>query len=325
MRRLAACVIASLLLAAPAVAQQQPTTRLADFLRDRLDAQTRLALGVQSLTVLPDGAASDIQLSRSAGSTEKTGLLLGQLGTGFTWSEDFPLYLEGYLGYARYNPRFVLTRDEESRRLSVAWNSVSATVGVGWSFAVTDRLQIRPVVNASLGYVSNDLALGAELLEFLTGIDLEFLKQAQAATGGIGGAIVLAWYDYRAAWEFEVEVRLSQMNLRTLPVYSRGLDVRENTRTATLWARYRVPIGWEAWGRPVRWVFETYHTEFLTDTQKRVLGADRLTRLGTGIEVDVGRWELGAFGINLNRVRLMGNVITGEGISGYSVGIGMSF
>jgi len=325
MRRLLGALVAACTAAAPAAAQDASTTRLGAFLRERLEAQSRLALGVQALTVVPDGTASDIQLSKGAGSTERTGLLLGQLGTGFTVSEGFPLYLEGFLGYARYDPRFVLTRNEESRRLSVAWNTVSATVGVGWSFAITDRLQIRPVLNGSLGYVANDLAVGAELLDFLTGIDLGILKRAQAATGGYGGALVLAWYDYRADWEFELELRLSQMNLRTLPVFSRGLDVRENTRTATLWARYRVPTGWEAWGRPVRWVFETYHSEFLTDTQRRVLGADRLTRLGTGIELDVGRWELGAFGLNLQRVRLMGNVITGEGISGYSVGFGASF
>lgn len=325
MRCLAACVTAGCLFMTPAFAQEGGTIRLSAQFRERLEAQSRLALGVQSLTVVPDGTASDVQLSQGAGSNERTGLLLGQLGTGFTVSESFPLYLEGYLGYARYDPRFVITRNEQSRRVSVAWNSLSATIGVGWSFPLTDRLQLRPVLNGSLGYVANDLALGAELLEFLTGIDVDILQRTQAATGGYGGALVLAWYDYRVNWELELELRLSQMNLRTLPVYSRGIDVRENTRTATLWARYRVPIGIEAWGRPVRWVLEAYHSEFLTDTQRLVLGADRLTRLGTGIEADVGRWELGAFGINLNRVRLMGNVIVGDGISGYSVGIGMSF
>ncbi|MGG5823161.1 hypothetical protein [Falsiroseomonas sp. HW251] len=321
-------VAAALVLAAPALAQQQPdrsVTRLGD-LRLTLDQQAKVALGVQTLTIVPDGTASSVEISQGQGSTEKTALGLGQLGAGFTWSEDLPIYLEGFLGYARYDPRFVVTRGEESRRLSVAWNTASVTVGVGWSFAITDRFQIRPILNASLGYVANDLTLGSALLNYLTGVDLQFLRKGQAATGGYGGSLVFAWYDYRESFEFEAELRFTRMQLQTLPVYSNNISVNTDASTASLWLRYREPIpGLEAWGRPVRWVAEMYHSEFLTAAQRYVLGADRLTRVGGGIEFDTGRWELGAFGVNLNRVRLTGNVIFGENVSGWSVGLGMSF
>jgi hypothetical protein len=323
----AVALLALLAPSVPALAQQpdRSVTRLGD-LRLTLDQQAKVALGVQTLTIVPDGTASSVDISQGSGSTEKTALLLGQIGAGFTWSEELPLYLEGYLGYARYDPRFVLTRGEESRRLSVAWNTTSLTAGIGWSFAVTDRFQIRPIINASLGYVANDLTIGAVLLEYLTGVDLQFLRRGQAATGGYGGSLVLAWYDYRESFEFEAELRFTRMQLQTLPVYSNNISVNTDASTASLWLRYREPIpGLEAWGRPVRWVAEMYHSEFLTDAQRLVLGADRLTRLGGGIEFDTGRWELGAFGVNLNRVRLTGNVIVGENVSGWSVGIGMSF
>lgn len=327
LRRLGVAALLALA-ATPALAQQQPdrsVTRLGD-LRLTLDQQARVALGVQTLTMVPDGTASSVEISQGQGNTEKTALGIGQLGAGFTWSEDLPIYLEGYLGFARYDPRFVVSRGEESRRLSVAWNTASATIGVGWSFAVTDRFQIRPILNASLGYVANDLTIGSVLLNYLTGIDLQFLRKGQAATGGYGGSVVFAWYDYRESFEFEAELRLTRMQIQTLPVYSNNISVSTDATTASLWLRYREPIpGLEAWGRPVRWVAEMYHSEFLTDVQRYVLGADRLTRVGGGIEFDTGRWELGAFGVNLNRVRLTGNVIFGENVSGWSVGIGMSF
>lgn len=302
-------------------AAQQPasTIRLSGV---DLARQAGVALGVMGVTSVPDGTVSDLTISRGGG--QSVGLTTGQLGTGFTVAEGFPLYLEGYLGYARYDPTFVLSNGQEQRRVSLRWNTLSATVGVGWSFPVTERLQIRPIVSTSLGYVASDIAIAAELLDYLTGVDIELLKSGQAATGGFGGAMVLAWYDYRPAYELEAELRYSQMQFRTLPVYSRGLDVRSESSILGLWTRLRWPTGAEAFGRPSRWVLEMYHSEFLA-AQRETLGIDRLTRLGGGIEADLGRWELGAMGLYLQRLRLSGNVLVGEGVRGWSFGIGMSF
>jgi hypothetical protein len=41
--------------------------------------------------------------------------------------------------------------------------------------------------------------------------------------------------------------------------------------------------------------------------------------------VDVGGLEIGAFGATLERIRLMGRYFFGPDVSGYSIGIGMSF
>jgi hypothetical protein len=311
------------LLAVPiaTAAAQEPTTRLGP-LQQALERNAEVALGVQGLVTIPDGTASDISITQADG---KTGLLLGQIGTGFTIAEEFPLYLEGYLGYARYDPDFVVESNGQRSLLPIKWNTITATVGIGWSFALTERLQLRPIVNGSLGYAANDITLGAALLEFYTGRDLTFLKRGEAVTGGLGGSLVLAWYDYRPDWEFEVELRYSRFRVGTLPVWSRGLNVQADFDTLSLWARYRWPTGLEAYGRPVRWVAEMYHSEFLSDVQREVLGADRLTRIGGGIELDVGRWELGAVGLYLQRLRVMGHVVTGHNVSGWSVGLGMSF
>lgn len=298
---------------APATAQQ---VRLA------AERAAQVALGVVGVTSMPDGTVSDLTIQRSGGETSQ--LFTWQLGAGFTVAEEFPLYLEGFLGYARYDPVAIVSNGQQSTRLPLRWNAFSGTGGVGWSFAINDRLQLRPIFNFSLGYIASDVALAAELLDVLTGIDIQALQAGQAATGGLGGALVLAWYDYRPEFEFEVELRLSRMRFTTLPVSDRGLDVSSDSAAASLWARYRWPTGAEAFGRPTRWVLEGYHSEFF-QAQRDVLGINRLTRLGGGIEADVGRWELGALGLYLQRVRLSGNVLFGEDVRGWSVGIGMSF
>jgi hypothetical protein len=63
-------------------------------LRDNADG----VLGLLGWSVIPGSAASSIQINR--GSTGNPSINLGQLGSGFTFSDSFPLYLEDYLGYA---------------------------------------------------------------------------------------------------------------------------------------------------------------------------------------------------------------------------------
>jgi len=49
-------------------------------------------------------------------------------------------------------------------------------------------------------------------------------------------------------------------------------------------------------------------------------------KIGGGIEFDTGRWELGALGIRLGRLRLIGrDFFADNSITGYSFGIGTSF
>jgi hypothetical protein len=49
-------------------------------------------------------------------------------------SKSFPLYLEGTLGYLRYDPDFIATSGEQEQSIPVKWNSFAATGGFGWDF-----------------------------------------------------------------------------------------------------------------------------------------------------------------------------------------------
>jgi hypothetical protein len=72
-----------------------------------LDLQ-RLAngiLGVMSYTVAPDVTTSSLAISHAA--TSNPALTMTQLGGGFIWSKDLPLYLEGNAVWSRYDPVFL--------------------------------------------------------------------------------------------------------------------------------------------------------------------------------------------------------------------------
>lgn len=98
----------------------------------RLKQRADAVLTLMSYTVVPDVTASDLNIG--SGANEKNELTLTQFGGGATLSEDFPLYLEGTLGYSRYDPQFVVSDGAQSRTIPTKWNSLTATGGVGWDF-----------------------------------------------------------------------------------------------------------------------------------------------------------------------------------------------
>jgi hypothetical protein len=277
--------------------------------------------------VTPDGSANAIIVNRgsaSPGSGEAAPTLtLGQFGFGFTASEALPLFLEGYVGYARYDPRTLVT-GTGARDLPLRWNNVTGTLGVGWDFRLTDHLVLRPILNASVGYAAGDAALFGAFVNYRTGADLSTLRDLHAHVAGFGGSLMLAYYDHRPARDIDVELRYTQIRLERFGDTFEAAGGSATARTLGLWGRYRWPTGWEAFGRPIRWVLDGSATGYLGD-QREALGFAWAVKLGGGIEFDVGRHEIGAAGLSLSRVRLIGRYFVGDrGVTGASFGIGMS-
>ncbi len=90
-------------------------------IKQRADA----VLTLMSYTVVPDVTASDLNIG--SGSNDKHNLAITQFGGGATLSESFPLYLEGTMGYSRYDPRFVVSNGEQTRNVPTKWNSLTTT------------------------------------------------------------------------------------------------------------------------------------------------------------------------------------------------------
>jgi hypothetical protein len=142
---------------------------------------------------------------------------------------------------------------------------------------------------------------------------------------GAGGALMLAYYDYRPERDIDVELRYTHLHLQTVGDTPEALAGDSTAQTLSVWARYRWPTGMEAFGRPVRWVIDGNASQYFGD-QERALGFSWAAKVGGGLELDTGRFELGAMGIYLQRVRLVARYLFADNnITGYSVGIGMSF
>ena len=278
-------------------------------------------LGLLGYNVIPDVTASSLSISR--GGQTDTGLQTTQFGLGFTVDPDFPLYLEGFLGYSRYDPRFVFSEGAQKSVLPTRWNNVSGTVGVGWDFPIIEGLVFRPILNASLGHVETDVSLIGRLLELKFNRELAFLDRGRMNAYGLGGSLMLDLNIQRPGYEVDLELRYTNIRLSTFGDTSSLVRGESEAKTANVWGRVRWPMDAEMFGRPLRWVVDFSHSRFFGD--QVALGFDHLTKVGGGIEMNVGRYELGVWDFNMQTIRIVGRYLFGNNVSGASVGLAVSF
>jgi hypothetical protein len=281
------------------------------------------AISLLGVTAIPDATSGAISITRGDG--ESTGITYGQFGLPFTVSQAFPLYLEGYLGYARYDPLYVFSDGQAERQMPGRLNHVTGTIGIGWDFRINRDLVLRPILNGAIGVVATDPALFGGLISARRDAELDVVTSGSTWATGWGGGLLLDYARYREAYEIDIELRYTLMTFATMERAEDGSRPTADAHTLGLWSRVRWPTGLEAFGRPVRWVAELSHSQFFGD-QARVLGIDWLTKIGGGIEMDTGRVEATLAGfLYLNRIGLVGRYVFGRNVSGFSVGLSFGF
>ncbi|MGX5217384.1 autotransporter domain-containing protein [Pseudomonas segetis] len=293
-------------------------TAHAELMLDRDDVEDRVngVLSLMSYSMTLDLASSSLQIKD--GSSGNPSIKMTQLGGGATMSKSFPLYLEGAAAYSRYDPRFVATDGAEQRSIPVKWNSVSATGGVGWDFPISDEVVVRPIASVGLGYMTSDLNAARIFINRKTNKQIKFLDDGQMSALGLGGAMMLDWERVRPDYEADIELRYTYMNLQQIGG-DEAINGEVTAETANLWSRWRAPTGWVVMQRPLRYVLEFSHSEYLGD-QRGALGFDRLSTFGLGVEFDSS-----AYDIFISRTRLVLRQMVGDNVSGLSLGLAVSF
>lgn len=282
-----------------------------------LQKRTDAILGLMGFSLTPDVTTGSLSIANTP--TGNPNIALSTLGGGFTVSRDFPLYLEGTAGYSRYDPIFLATEGQVELQVPTEWNSLSLTGGIGWDFPIAKELVFRPIFNLSFGRVSSDSSVAATILNNQTGGDFKFLSHGNLEAYGLGGTLMLDYERIRPANEIDLELRYTDIHLQSTPGTPAAVQGNADAQTVSLYSRWRAPTGIMALQRPVRYVLEAAHTRFLGDLQG-VLGFDLLTSLGAGLELDSS-----AHNIFVTRTRLLVRYKFGNNVTGYSVGLAVSF
>jgi hypothetical protein len=230
-------------------------------------------------------------------------------------SKSVPLYLEGTLAYGRYDPSF---SSAGQPAFAVKWDSVLATGGAGWDFPLARELVLRPILNFSLGRVESEGAVPATSQSSSSRDALEFLSNGQLNAAGLGGSLMLDYERYRPGNEIDLELRYTNIHLQSFNT-SQAVEGHANAQTFSLWSRYRAPTGFSALERPLRYVLEYAYTSFLADL-RGVLGFDDVHSFGVGLELDSS-----AHDVYVTRTRLLVRYKIGNNVTGWAVGLAVSF
>jgi hypothetical protein len=307
--RLVACTLCIACVLAPA---SSPAQGVSDA---DLQKRANAILTLMGFSLVPDVTTGALSLSdQGAGNPY---FRQTSIAGGGNPRKDLPLYLEGTLAYGRYDPTFAVSDGQASASISVKWNSVLGTGGVGWGFPIARELVLRPIFNFSLGRVESGATTtptqGASSREVL-----DFLGNGRLNAFGLGGSLMLDYERYRPENEVDFELRYSYINLQSFDS-SQAVEGHSNAQTFSLWSRYRAPTGFSALERPLRYVLEYAYTSFLSDLQG-VLGFDDVHSLGAGLELDSSNHD-----VFVTRTRLLVRYKIGNNVTGWAVGLGFSF
>jgi len=280
------------------------------------DLQKRVngVLALMGYMLTPDVTTGSLGISNAA--TGNPDFAMTTAGGGFTVSKAFPLYLEGTLGYSRYDPTFVASNGQAQGSLAAKWEAYSATGGIGWDFPVAEGLVLRPIFNFSYGRVDSNVSASGQTG---AGAEFDFLANGRLDAYGLGGSLVLDYERYRPENEIDVELRYTNIYLRSFGGSSTAVQGSADSQSVSLWTRWRAPTGMTLLDRPLRYVLEFAYTTFLGDLDG-VLGFNDLGSVGTGLELDSSAYDIG-----VTRTRLMFRYKAGEHVRGWSVGLAVSF
>lgn len=292
-------------------------TQADELLGSNLKKRADAILGLMSFQLTPDVTTGSLSLSNEP--TGNPDVYMVTLGGGFTMSQDYPLYLEGTLGYSRYDPAFLASDGEVERPVPTKWNTLSLTGGIGWDFPVAKELKFRPIFNFSYGRVASDSTVAGTILENQTGEDFEFLQNGTLDVYGLGGTLMLDYERYRDENEIDVELRYTNITLQSFSDAPAAVQGSSVAQSLSLWTRWRAPTGFTALKKPVRYVLEAARTSYLGD-MRGVLGFNYLSSVGVGLELDSS-----AHKVIVTRTRLVLRYKFGNNVAGTSVGFAISF
>lgn len=97
---------------------------------------------------------------------------------------------------------------------------MSFTGGIGWDFPLSENkeLRLRPIFNFLFGYIKSDASILRPEVEDNLDSDiyiLNFLESGRINIYGFRGSLMLDWECYREDYEIDVELRYTNMQLRS--------------------------------------------------------------------------------------------------------------
>jgi len=230
------------------------------------------------------------------------------------------LYVEGLLGYATttqttadlYEGAFPGNATSVKSRFDV----LSGLLGAGPAFELSPGLTIAPIVNVGIAYLSNDTDYGGPGAALTAAIadGIAFNFESWIATLGVAGRA--QWIvPLRGDLEFTAVLRYDIRWSETFDTDDPAQDFSARTQFLTLRSDLTGPTGWQMLGNSVRW---RATASYIGIVEGEFFQSTGYASLGGGIEL-ADNLPLGS------TLSITGAVIVGDNITGWSLGLGLSF
>jgi hypothetical protein len=233
-----------------------------------------------------------------------------------------PLHGELTLGYFRAEQNST----ESFRRAGFAaaadndYSAISAVAGLGISFALTERLTLRPLLLAGYTYVEDDSDFSGPDGPVLDELTRGYLFNFQADVALLGAALQAEYRrEFAGDLRFTGNVRYNQLHADTFAASDPVLETDSNYGVLTGFAQLDGPLGLRLLGHDLRWIGFLANSSF-PGNQSAALGFDYFFELGGGIELVDREVVSGIEGVSLR-----GSALFGDAISGWSVGLQLEF
>nr|WP_241496704.1 hypothetical protein [Aeromonas caviae] len=230
-----------------------------------MQQRANAVVSLMSYAVVPDITASNLDIG--SGTNDTSALTITQLGGGATLSEDVPLYLEGTLGYSRYDPQFVspMQRDpHHSHQMEQPERHRRHRLDVG---VHRDRLvaiwccgpsPMSPWARWPATFASGPPCSSTGRQE--SGLP----RRRHLNVYGLGGSLMLDYELFSAAQDIDAELRYSYQHLQSFTGTAESVSGQADAENLGLYLRRRAPLWhWTLLDRPLRYVLEGARTEYL--------------------------------------------------------------
>ena len=233
------------------------------------------------------------------------------------------IYVEGVLGYGKSSQSagdiyFGMIPGLETS-VDADWTTFGGLVGVGPEFkAMEGRLTIAPILNGGAAYIKSDADYGGPGAVASAAIFDRLAFNWDGWTSEGGGALRIDWVQpFWKVYELEMVGRYDIRWTQTFDTDSSAQDFSSRFQLLTLHSAVVGPTGVALWNRTLYWRALAGYRHFFEDS---LFDVHDIVLLGAGLEYDIT--DVLPF---RTRLAVKGGVILGEDISGYTVGLGLSF
>lgn len=319
---------------APAVADAQQADGFEDALREvfRDTAQrTKLGTGFQALSVFtatPGLAAAHYTLDGDDYEFDVRSIGFHPHTT-FDAPGRLKPYLEANIGYAGASQQGdIPVLSDDPTRFDIAFHTVTAVVGGGFEYAVTDKLAIRAVALGGFSHVDDTADITGPFSDVIAAAGDGIFFDASTTGYLVGGAVGAAYHtSLPGDLALTAAARYNYMRDTVIQASDDVLRTASNIDIGSISAELDGPLPVRAFGRPLRWELFT-GAAALGDEVGTALGFDSMAQAGAGLRVKApGSRCLGISARNwcMDHLSVRASVLTGNNLSGYTAGVRLGF